>query len=710
MLSDETESRLMWKTRSDLQSVSIGEVWTETSHIIKDPVKREYFHFGPVERVILEELNRSITLAQLQQSVYEQFNKRLTPAEIGVYLQRLAADNLISPLRLGDGERLFKQHVSQQRMRVNQKALGLLSIKLPGIYPGSLLSMLRPVCWLLFNPAALILFFLVVGFTILFAIGNYSSLQSKVPSFAALTTPSHLFLMLLGYLCAKIIHEFGHALACKYCGRECSEMGFILLVFMPCLYCDVSDMWTETSRWKRILVSLAGVFVEIGIATLCFWGWFLSVEGGLNYFLFSLMVITSVNTLFVNGNPLMRYDGYYALADLTRISNLSQKASAVFSGYGFGFFTRTNPELPNGSKGFLMAYAVSAFVYRWFIMGVIAWAIWKFFEFRDLRAFGRLAVFFILLISFLPIAMNVFRFFELAWRNGIRVSNCLILLVIVGVVGYCISWIEFNDRITADAQFELADAKLIFSPDDGFFQTQVNCGQSLEKGQVVGNLRVNEHLVLSRIDLKNQIEDNDLRVEFLNRTSRFPDELEVLKKEKASLESRLTQLAKQEKSLKVLAPTSGRFVASNYSQFPQDDYSDISKMEGSAFSSRNQGCYVKRGQMLGYLGDPLIFIGTIQIPEKDVELVRVGQKVRVQSANSGACVEALVKSIGLTSNEMRQAEERNNEAADNTITVEIEMNAATQFRLSGTYRIVIIVGQTTLARRVSRWLRQSFWQ
>ena len=36
--------------------------------------------------------------------------------------------------------------------------------------------------------------------------------------------------------------------------------------------------------------------------------------------------VTSVSTLLLNGNPLMRYDGYYILADWLEIPNLEQRS------------------------------------------------------------------------------------------------------------------------------------------------------------------------------------------------------------------------------------------------------------------------------------------------------------------------------------------------------------------------------------------------
>jgi len=110
-------------------------------------------------------------------------------------------------------------------------------------------------------------------------------------------------------------------------GGECHEIGVLLLVFTPCLYCNVSDAWLLPSKWQRIAVSGAGIFVEIVLASLCLFLWWLSEPGLTNTLLLNVLVACSVNTLFLNGNPLLRYDGYYVLSGLAG-SSQSEPAGA----------------------------------------------------------------------------------------------------------------------------------------------------------------------------------------------------------------------------------------------------------------------------------------------------------------------------------------------------------------------------------------------
>ena len=78
--------------------------------------------------------------------------------------------------------------------------------------------------------------------------------------------PGNLLWLAAVLAAAKILHELGHAVTCIRFGGQCRELGLMLLVFTPCLYCDVSDAWTFPSKWQRIAVSAAGILVEIVLA------------------------------------------------------------------------------------------------------------------------------------------------------------------------------------------------------------------------------------------------------------------------------------------------------------------------------------------------------------------------------------------------------------------------------------------------------------
>ena len=175
----------------------------------------------------------------------------------------------------------------------------------------------------------------------------------------------------------KIIHEFGHGLTAKHFGGEVHEMGILFLVLTPALYCDVTDSWLLPNKWKRIWISAAGIYVECFLASIATFVWWYSTPGLLNSLAMATMFICSVNTILFNANPLLRYDGYYVMADWLEIPNLRIKSTQFF-GYliqekVLGLEIPVQSYLPRSRRILFVTYAMASYVYRWFVTFAILW-------------------------------------------------------------------------------------------------------------------------------------------------------------------------------------------------------------------------------------------------------------------------------------------------------------------------------------------------
>ncbi|MCX7934087.1 MAG: hypothetical protein N3A66_02375, partial [Planctomycetota bacterium] len=133
----------------------------------------------------------------------------------------------------------------------------------------------------------------------------------------------------LAMTAVKLCHEMAHAYAAEAAGCRVRAMGITLICLWPIPFCDVTDLWRVPSRRKRLGVNLAGVAMECGLAGLALFVWSLSEAGAVNSIAFILSSTALFSTLAVNLNPLMRFDGYYALSDLLNIPNLRLRAAAA---------------------------------------------------------------------------------------------------------------------------------------------------------------------------------------------------------------------------------------------------------------------------------------------------------------------------------------------------------------------------------------------
>ena len=68
-----------------------------------------------------------------------------------------------------------------------------------------------------------------------------------------------------------LLHEMAHAIACKHYGGQVRTMGFMLLLFTPLPYVDLSSSWTFRNRWQRAWVSSAGMATDLFVGALALW-------------------------------------------------------------------------------------------------------------------------------------------------------------------------------------------------------------------------------------------------------------------------------------------------------------------------------------------------------------------------------------------------------------------------------------------------------
>ena len=160
---------------------------------------------------------------------------------------------------------------------------------------------------------------------------------------------------------------------------------------MPVPYVDASAASAFREKHQRMIVGAAGILVEIFVAALALFVW-LEVEPGLvRACAFNIMLIARVSTVLFNGNPLLRFDGYFVLADVLEIPNLSSRSQAylgyLIERYVFKIDGLKSPAMSHDERVWLIAYGVSAFIFRYIVMvGIIFYIADKFFVFGLLLA------------------------------------------------------------------------------------------------------------------------------------------------------------------------------------------------------------------------------------------------------------------------------------------------------------------------------------
>ncbi len=373
-----------------------------TFYVVKDPVSLRYYRFKEQEHFLLELMDGKHTLDDAQKSFEVRFRPdRLTLEDLEQFSQQLFKAGLVQNESPQAGKALFEQRQKRQRSQLLQTFTNILYIKIPVFDPDKLLEKMVPWFRFIFTTWFMLLSLTVMGWAVLLVLTHFDTFRERLPSFHEFFSFKTVVYLWFAMGVVKVIHEFGHGLSCKTFGGEVHEMGFLILCLSPAMYCNVSDAWTLPSKWKRIIISGAGIYVELMIAALAtFLWWNTPGQPFVNYMSLCLMVVCSVNTVMFNGNPLMKFDGYYVLADLIEIPNLREKANRylqhVFSEHCLGMEVQPEPYMALGRRILFVTYAAISWVYRWVVTFTILYFLSNFLKPYKLEVLSQMLALFAL--------------------------------------------------------------------------------------------------------------------------------------------------------------------------------------------------------------------------------------------------------------------------------------------------------------------------
>ena len=358
--------------------------------IVKDPVGMKYFRFQDEEYFILKNLDGTKSLETIKEEFEAEFPpQKITLEEIQSFVGQLHQSNLIVANVPDQGHELLKRRKKRRRQEILGACSNILAIRFKGVDPNRFFDKLLPWVRWMFHPVVLWGCLLLMLSALLLVGIEFDHFRAKLPEFKQFFGPGNLLLLSVTLFFTKVLHEFGHGLSCKVLGGECHELGVMILVLTPCLYCNVSDSWMLPSKWKRAAIGVAGVFVECTLAAICTWIWWFTKENMLHYICLNVMFLSSVSTIIFNINPLLRYDGYYILSDILEIPNLRQKATKIMSQKASEWFLGMEPQedpfLPKRNQFWFALFTVASVAYRWVVMTSILFFVWRFFDSYGLK-------------------------------------------------------------------------------------------------------------------------------------------------------------------------------------------------------------------------------------------------------------------------------------------------------------------------------------
>ncbi len=639
---------LALRLRPDLEAVRVETAGTPT-WIVKDPLTLEHFQFTAEEYALLDRLRRPASIAQLQQVYQEQSpTERITAPEVWGFLSRLHASGLVVSDGPGQDRELLKR-AQQERLRgVGLACLQLLAIRFRGVDPDRFLTAVVRHCRWLFSRTVLVAAAALVAFAAYLVVGHARELVARLPELSALVDVRNLPWLMLALALVKVLHELGHALACKRLGGEVHELGFMLLAFAPCLYCDVTDAWRLPSKWHRILVSSAGMLVELALASLAVIVWWYAQPGIVQLVALNVILVCTVSTLLVNGNPLLRYDGYYILSDLTETPNLWQRSRDVLRGLAARWFTRhPDPDdrlLATRGRAWLAAYAVASKLYLMVVIVAIVWGLARTLYPYHLEALAYGVGVAVLgglaagpIVGAVRIARSPIR------RGEIRTGRAAVTLAVAAAVVVGLLALPVTYYVRAPLVLMPADAARVYATVEGTLATALPVGARVESGDEIVALENDQvQLELARLEGEHRLQE--LHVAHLEALRGLDpqanDQLPAARAALADVAHRLDDRQRDAQRLSLTAPAAGivmaapRVASGAGSGDPRTTRGSgtagrLPQWSGAILDESNRGARVEPGTLMCLVGDPDRLSAVLVVDDTDIERLRPGQAVRM---------------------------------------------------------------------------------
>ncbi|MFT6040659.1 MAG: putative peptide zinc metalloprotease protein [Gammaproteobacteria bacterium] len=361
-------------TRRDLE-VTRHIFRDEVAYVIADPMTFQTHRLGAQEYRLFMAITSEASLGEHCEALIRRGHllEHNTESFYRFVMQLHKLGFLKLPIQ--DEEGIYERHLARVAAKRKQRVMWIFSAQIPLFNPDRFLNATIRYARPFFSRFAFGLWLILVGTAIFMGYRNGSEFMEPAMNIFSGPNLPLLWGTLIGL---KVVHEFGHAYLCKLYGGRVPEMGIMMIAGAPLAYMDASSSWGFNKKYKRILVCLAGMYIEVGLAAIAMVLWVVTPPGVMRSVLHNIVMLASITTVMMNINPLMRYDGYYALTDAMEMPNLRARSSA----YTLGILKRIlvgvrAPAIREGPlmKAFFVVFGVASALYKLTIVLSISAAI-----------------------------------------------------------------------------------------------------------------------------------------------------------------------------------------------------------------------------------------------------------------------------------------------------------------------------------------------
>ena len=592
------------------------------SWIIFDPVADRYFRISEKEHNIIRRFNKARELEKTIKLLHTD-GLDITESELSAINAFLHHNNLLMPTYKTTENRLHAARKFKRKMLPTRILNSYLFFKIPLWKPDGFLNNTLPVIKSIFNRWNLLFIAALSLIGYFQVIINFNKVSSIVlESF----TSAGMVRYIMTIIILKIFHELAHAYTAKRLGIRVRRMGISFIVFFPRLYTDVTDSWRIKDRKKRALIDVAGIASELMFGGFAAFIWSNTGPGLPNTIAYYIFAISTVSTVFINGNPFIRYDGYYLLMDITGIDNLQRRGSKrikeFFRKYMWGIPTEQN-ETKKWKNIFLIIYGISAFVYRFFLYTSIILIVY----YKFTKTIGIILMsleIYLLILKPLTLEIKSLLKMKKMMRKQNKIISLITLCFIASVLLLPLPW-----NISIPGVVKSGNTYYVRAIENGFISEICSLEHiKVRKGDVLLKqknqfLDWNEQSTRLRIKINETMND-----QMLTDVKNHPY-TRLEKQEYEKLNNQLNNICKKKSKLTVRAPFSGIF---------------------SCYNDRlHIGKWIIKGELIGELYKPDNNIVAGYTEENNLKDLKIGDKVTFTLTNDLTTYKARIKKINSVS-------------------------------------------------------------
>jgi putative peptide zinc metalloprotease protein len=593
------------------------EVW----YVLQDQLSGKYHRFSEGAYQVIGLMDGSRNVDEIWQLAAEELgDDSPTQEEMIRLLSQLHASDVLQSEASPDSQELFDRYRRQERANIKQRIWSPLAIRIKLLDPERFLEKALPLVRPVFSKAGLLVWLVTVIVGLALAGMHWSELTENLSD--RVLAPQNLLVLWLVYPVVKAFHELGHAFATKVWGGEVHEIGIMFLVFMPVPYVDASAASAFREKYRRVVVGAIGIGVELFLAAIALFVWLNAELSSTRAIAYNIMLIGGVSTLFFNGNPLLRFDGYYVFADLIEIPNLGKRANDyigyLVQRYVFRSESAKSPATTASERKWFVFYGVAAFAYRMFIATVIILFVAGKFFFVGIL----LAIWAATTMLVVPLAKSLRFLFTSPKLNEERPRAIMISGAFVAALVLLLGILPAPYRTMAEGVVWLPEQAAVRAGTSCFLREFVT-----EPDAIVAAGEDLIHCEDPLLALREDMLEARLReLEALYAGQRLDDRVAagITREEIEAVEGDLTDVTKRMAALSIRAPIGGRLVLP----------------ESKDLKER----FVNQGEILGYVVEQGPMKVRVAVRQDDVGLVREYMSdVRVQLADRlGASIPAAV--------------------------------------------------------------------